>query len=343
MRVDHRFAVRGQPPRPREAFAGRLRVLDQALLLQAFHHPRDLTLIGQADDLRDFTVVQTRAPGDRRQRHLRPRRQAGNPPGKPTPTAAEPRSAAPTAPAASARGGTGELARRRRATPVRQHDRRHQLTQQLDQRLGAQLQQARVDHTERRTDHTLRDQPRQHRRRLRVHATLIDHPGQALQHTRATRQHPRTRRERLDEHQTPHRRLTIQRLQQRRQRRANPRGPTQLRLPTRARLELQPVDRVVERRQKTIFAIAEALIERAVGHPRALGDTPRRHTLIARSRRQARTSRSTTGHAADSASMRLAATRATRRHPQLPERLGRHQRPPPTDGSARERNDKDRG
>ena len=75
VRVDYRFAVRRQPPRLHLAAGVRLRVLDQTLAGQTLQHPRDLALIGQADDLRDFTVIQTRPARDRRQRHLRTDRQ----------------------------------------------------------------------------------------------------------------------------------------------------------------------------------------------------------------------------------------------------------------------------
>ena len=74
-------------------------------------------------------------------------------------------------------------------------------------------------------------------------------------------------------------------------RRTNPRGPTRLRLPPRAHLELQPRDRVIERRQKTIFAVAETLIERAVRNTRTLETRSAPSHPHSHVHRRARTSR----------------------------------------------------
>jgi hypothetical protein len=279
MRVDHRFTIRRQPPRSGETFGMRLGVLDQALLRQTLHHPRNLTLIPQTNDLRDFTIIQTRTTRNSRQRHLLTRRQPVIHRGDRTQRA--PRRATPVPLlCGNPRHRTLKLARCGRATPVGQHDRRHQLTQQLNQRLRTQLQQPRMNHTKRPTNNTLPNHHRQPRRHPRIHTTPVNHTRQTLQHTRPARQHPRTPSQRLHKHQPPHHRLTIKCLQQRPQRSTDSRGPPELRLPTPTNLELQTLDRVVERRQKTIFPITKRPVEHTTRHPSTLTDPSHRHTLI---------------------------------------------------------------
>ena len=118
-----------------------------------------------------------------------------------------------------------------------------------------------MNHTERRTHDTHRRHRRQFIRCLGILAAAIDEARYPVQYLRATRQHPRADTERLHEHQPPERRLLIEKHEQRTQTRANTRSPILLCLKRRARERCQLLDAVVERREKTAFAILKQVIE----------------------------------------------------------------------------------
>ncbi len=213
-----------------------LRVLDQALRLQALHHPRDLTLIRQADDLRHFAVVQTRTTTDRRQRHLRTHRQAIIRRAKPTPNGRRDR---PSPSPSRRRGGTRGTDAPAPSPPPRLPLYGSTIvaincTQQPNQRPGrsssrrAWITPNVAPTTPSATSAGSTPAPaHSHDPRSTTPAKLSSTLARRAS-TRGPAASASTNTKRA------HRRLTIERHQQRRQRRPHPRGPTKLRLPPRA-------------------------------------------------------------------------------------------------------------
>ena len=111
-----------------------------------------------------------------------------------------------------------------------------------------------MDHTKRRTDDTLRDQPGNLPPPSHQPGPLDD-AAQLPEYLRATLKNTRTRSQRLHEHQPAQRRLTIQETQQHTKTRADTRNPIPLPLKRRPRTRRQLLDTVVKRREKTIFAV----------------------------------------------------------------------------------------
>ena len=239
-------------------------------------------LIRQADDLRHFTVVQTRTTRDRRQRHLRTDRQPiidrrsrtqpaprqtiaitpprRNPAARDAPAPSPP----PRYPGTAARSSPSTDPTAPPTAPDGVPSRRAWITPNVAPTTPSATS------------------PGSRAGACGFSRPRSTTPGQALQRTRALR--ASTRGPAASASTNTSRRTAGSRSSARNNdanAATNPRGPTQLRLPTPTHLQLQPIDRVVERRQKTIFPVAEALIERAVRHPRALRDAARRHTLIA--------------------------------------------------------------
>ena len=112
-------------------------------------------------------------------------------------------------------------------------------------------------------------------------AIPLHHDTQPRQNLRATPQHPRTRAQRIHDQQRTHPRLLIQEREQNTQTGTGLLPPTPhlplIRAPHKI---FHSQQRILERRQETILAIAEHVIERAPRHPRTTSHPRHAHTPI---------------------------------------------------------------
>ena len=186
-----------------------------------------------------------------------------------------------------------------------------------------------MDHTERRTDDTLRGQRRELAACFHTRAALIDSPLQNPEHLYATLKHAGARTQRLHEHEPAQSGLTVEETEQRAEARTNRCGPIALTLVCGYDDRHQLLDRMVKRREETIFAVREQVIERLIRNPRAARDAARCHPPVPilrddSERRVEQPRALQLGHI-------HAATPGTRRtrtaHPYTPRRG--HQQPPP--------------
>ena len=166
-------------------------------------------------------------------------------------------------------GGTLKLPARRNWTQIGEHDHAREWASQPKQRLTTIGDQSSMQDRKHRTNSTLRHHSVSPHQRLCFSATLIDNPVQYAKHTCATLQCPRTGRQRLNDQQTSKRRIPIQTIKQREKTSTNPLNPPRARLIRGDHNARDPLNTLIERGKKTLFAISEQFIERAPRHTRA--------------------------------------------------------------------------
>ena len=120
-----------------------------------------------------------------------------------------------------------------------------------------------------RTDDTLRRQPLEACWRPGLAPPTVDRVDQDSHHARTPLQGNRARTKRVDDRQAPQTRLIVQELQQRTQPGTHPLDPALGLLERRGDTRRGVLDRLLERGEKTVLAVAEELIERPPRDTRA--------------------------------------------------------------------------